>query len=89
MSKGNKLVTPNEITINELASGYESKTELERLLNFKPTVALSESERIAQKFESEEEAEEARMALEEKRKKKIERWNEKHQKKIVQFIQMT
>ncbi len=42
---------------------------MERLLGFKPTVVLTEDERIAQKFESEEEAEEALKALEEKREK--------------------
>ena len=69
LSTNNKFVVPNEITINELASGYGSNTELERLLNFKPIVVLSEAERIAQKFESEDEAEEAKKALEEKREK--------------------
>ena len=42
---------------------------MERLLGFKPTVVLTEDERIAQKFESEEEAEEALKALEEKTEK--------------------
>jgi hypothetical protein len=69
LSKNGEFVAPNEITINELADGYESNLELERLLGFKPTVFLTETERIAQKFESEEEAEEARKALEEKREK--------------------
>jgi len=69
LSKNGEFVAPNEITINELADGYESNLELERLLGFKPTVILTKTERIAQKFESEEEAEEARKALEEKREK--------------------
>ncbi|WP_026473112.1 DEAD/DEAH box helicase [Alkaliflexus imshenetskii] len=69
LSYNGEFVTPSEITINELADGYERDTELERLLGFKPTVILTETERIASKFESEEEAEEARKALEEKREK--------------------
>lgn len=69
LSHNGEFVTPSEITINELADGYERDTELERLLGFKPTVILTETERIASKFESEEEAEEARKALEEKREK--------------------
>jgi hypothetical protein len=69
LSNNGEFVAPNEITINELSDGYESKAELERLLGFKPTVVLTEIERIASKFESEEEAEEARKALEEKREK--------------------
>jgi hypothetical protein len=64
-----EFVAPSEICINELSDGYESNSELERLLGFKPTVVLTETERIASKFESEEEAEEARKALEEKREK--------------------
>lgn len=69
LSNNGEFVAPNKITINELADGYERNAELERLLGFKPTVILTETERIAQKFESEEEAEEARKALEEKREK--------------------
>lgn len=69
LSKNNEFVAPSEITIKELADAYESNLELERLLGFKPAVILTETERIAQKFESEEEAEEARIALEEKREK--------------------
>lgn len=65
LSKNNEFVAPSEITINELADGYERDTELERLLGFKPTVILTETERIAQKFESEEEAELAKRLLEE------------------------
>lgn len=69
LTNTNEVVSPNEITIQELASDYERNEELERLLNFKPTVVLSEAQRIAQKFENEEEAEEAKKALEEKREK--------------------
>lgn len=69
LSINNEFVAPNNITINELAEGYEKNAELERLLGFKPTVILTETERIASKFESEEEAEEAKKALEEKREK--------------------
>lgn len=72
----NHFVTPLEITINELADIYEKNKELEQLLDFKELVILSKAERIAKKFESEEEAEEARKALEEKKakqKRKVER----------------
>lgn len=69
LSINGDFVAPSEITINELADGYERNAELERLLGFKPTIVLTETERIASKFESEEEAEEARKALEEKREK--------------------
>lgn len=69
LANSGQFVTPREICINELSDGYESNSELERLLGFKPAVVLTETERIASKFESEEEAEEARKALEEKREK--------------------
>ncbi len=69
LSNNDEFVAPNEISINELVNKYESNLVLERLLGFRPAVILSEAERIAQKFESEEEAEEARIALEEKREK--------------------
>lgn len=69
LSINNEFVSPNEITIDELANDYRKNSVLERLLNFKPLVILSEAERIANKFDSEEEAEEARKALEEKRAK--------------------
>ena len=76
LSKSNVLVAPKDISINEISELYESNSDLEELLGFKPTNVLTEAERIAQKFESEEEAEEARKALEEKREKerrKVER----------------
>jgi len=67
------LVSPSEITIDELADDYEKESyqakQLSDLLQFKPTVVLTENERIASKFKSIEEAEEARIALEEKRAK--------------------
>ena len=69
LANSGQFVAPSEICINELSDGYESNSELERLLGFKPAVVLTETERIASKFESEEEAEEARKALEEKREK--------------------
>jgi len=69
LANSGEFVAPDEICINELSDGYESNEELVRLLGFKPTVVLTETERIASKFESEEEAEEARKALEEKREK--------------------
>lgn len=76
LSKSNELVAPKDISIQEISELYESNNDLEELLGFKPSAILTETERIAQKFESEEEAEEARKALEEKREKenrKVER----------------
>lgn len=76
LSNIGEFVAPSEITRNELANGYESNLELERLLGFKTTIVLTETEKIAQKFKSVEEAEEARKALEEKKereKRKAER----------------
>lgn len=73
VNQNETFVMPTEITINELADEYEKESyqskQLIELLQFKPLVELSETERIAQKFGSEEEAEEARKALEEKREK--------------------
>lgn len=69
LANSGNFVAPNEICINELSEGYESNIELERLLGFKPTVVLTKTERIALKFKDEAEAEEARIALEEKREK--------------------
>ncbi|NMB52071.1 MAG: AAA family ATPase [Bacteroidales bacterium] len=69
LADSGEFVAPSEICINELSNGYDSNSELERLLGLKPSVVLTETERIASKFESEEEAEEARKALEEKREK--------------------
>lgn len=73
VNQNETFVMPTEITINELADEYEKESyqskQLIELLQFKPLVELSETERIAQKFVSEEEAEEARKALEEKREK--------------------
>lgn len=64
LSSSNKLVLPSEISVDELANGYESNTELFRTLAFKQTIVLTEAERIAQKFESEEDAELAKKLLE-------------------------
>ena len=69
LAKSGVFVSPSEICINELADSYESNSELELLLGFKPTVVLTETQRIASKFANEDEAEEARKALEEKREK--------------------
>lgn len=63
-SLNNNIVAPKEISIDELVMGYERNLELERLLGFKSTVVLTEVERIAQKFESEQDAELARTLLE-------------------------
>lgn len=48
LSNNGEFVAPHEISINELADGYERNTELERLLGFKPTVILTETERKLQ-----------------------------------------
>jgi hypothetical protein len=69
LANSGEFVAPSEVCRNELSDNYESNSELERLLGFKPAIVLTETERIASKFESEEEAEEARKALEEKREK--------------------
>jgi hypothetical protein len=64
LANNGEFVSPSEICINELSDGYESNSELERLLGFKSVVVLTEIERIAQKFESEEEAAFAKKLLE-------------------------
>lgn len=68
-SKSNKFVVPHEISVDELADNYDRNINFENLLGFKPMVILSEAERIAQKFESEEEAELAKRLLEEHKAK--------------------
>ena len=73
LSINNEFVAPNEITINELADEYEKDSyqskQLIDLLQFKPLVELTEAERIAQKFDSEEDAELAKKLLEEHKAK--------------------
>ena len=69
-STSGKFVSPNEITINELAEGYDRNQELERLLDFKSIVVLTEAERIASKFESEADADLAKTLLEEYKAKR-------------------
>lgn len=68
LSHNGEFVTPSEITIDEIADDYEKESyqakQLIELLQFKPTVVLTETERIASKFENEEEAELARKLLE-------------------------
>ncbi|MFN3784839.1 MAG: AAA domain-containing protein [Spirosomataceae bacterium] len=64
-----ELVAPKDINVNQLADGYKKNSDLEKLLGFKPLVVLTKTERIASKFGSEEEAEEALRALQEKREK--------------------
>ncbi|KQK24342.1 hypothetical protein AR438_17080 [Chryseobacterium aquaticum] len=65
LSKSNELVAPKDISIEDLSELYESNNDLEELLDFKPAIALTETERIAQKFESEADAELAKKLLEE------------------------
>lgn len=73
LNQDKTLVSPLEITINELDEVYEKESyqskQLIEILQFKQLVKLTEVERIASKFKNEEEAEEARKALEEKREK--------------------
>ncbi|WP_278354071.1 MULTISPECIES: AAA domain-containing protein [Bacteroidota] len=69
LSNNDVFVTPHEITIYELAEVYAFDADLEHILGFRPNVVFTETERIAQKFENEQEAEEARKALDEKREK--------------------
>lgn len=64
LSINDELVAPYEISIDELDESYEIDSDLEILLGFKPKVILTREERIAQKFESEEEAELAKRLLE-------------------------
>ncbi|WP_298359414.1 sacsin N-terminal ATP-binding-like domain-containing protein, partial [Runella sp.] len=70
LNKNREFVAPSEICISQLADGYEINVELERILAFKPTVVLTETERIASKFESEEEAEFAKKLLDEYKTRK-------------------
>ncbi len=63
--KDNKLVAPNEITVEELGEGYESDADLERILGFKPTT-ISRERQITDLFGSVARAEAAIKALEEK-----------------------
>lgn len=66
-SINNEFVAPHEITINELADGYERDNpqakQLAELLNFKPLVVLTEKEKIAKLVEGRSE-EEIKKALE-------------------------
>jgi DNA polymerase III delta prime subunit len=64
LSINDELVAPSEILLDELSELYESNTDLEHLLGFKPTIVLSQAERIAQKFDNEEDAEFAKKLLE-------------------------
>lgn len=64
LSINDKLVAPYEISIDEVDKSYVIDSDLEILLGFKPKVILTREERIAQKFESEEEAELAKRLLE-------------------------
>lgn len=69
LSVSNEFVSATEISVDELADIYEDNIELAHLLCFKPTVVLSQAERIARKFENEEEAELAKKLLEEHKAK--------------------
>lgn len=73
VDKNGAFVSPSKITIDELSLEYNvNKNESKHLidfLQFQNVNQLTEHERIAIKFENEEEAEEARKALLEKREK--------------------
>lgn len=75
LSKNNELVAPKQISIIELSDIYEISIDLENLLCFKPTIVLSQAERIANKFENEEEAELAKKLLEEHKTKQNSKQN--------------
>lgn len=45
LSTNNEFVAPNEITIDELAQGYERNPDLERLFEFKQAVILTEEQK--------------------------------------------
>jgi hypothetical protein len=64
LSDKNEFVAPFEITINELNNTFENDSDLENLLGFKPVFILTKAERIAQKFDSEEDAILAKKLLE-------------------------
>ncbi len=66
-----EVCKPSELSLNDLPEGFILDEDLAVQLGMKVNEEnkLTEAERIAQKFESEEEAEEARKALEEKREK--------------------
>lgn len=68
-SNSNEFVSPTDISVDELADIYEDNIDLVHLLGFKPTVVLSQAERIAQKFENEEDAELAKRLLDEHKAK--------------------
>jgi hypothetical protein len=65
ITKDGTFVAPHEITIEELAEGYDlsNADSLIKLLEFKQSNILTEEQRIAQKFENEEDAELARQLL--------------------------
>lgn len=72
LSKENKFVAPHEITINDLADGYDRNNELESFLGLQPSIILTEEEKIAHLFNNIEEAELAKELLE-KHKANLER----------------
>ncbi len=67
-TKNNELVAPNEIKIDELHDGYDKESfqakQLIELLKFQTSVEKSVAEIIAQIFESEDEAKQAKKLLE-------------------------
>ncbi|MCE5204478.1 MAG: AAA domain-containing protein [Porphyromonadaceae bacterium] len=64
-SRNNEQVAPHEISVAELAEGYEINDGLEKLLGFKPSVILTEKDKIAKLFSDEKEAQLAKKLLDE------------------------
>jgi hypothetical protein len=64
ISNNNEFVSPSDISIDQIASFYQSNPKLEKSLFFKPSTFQSDKERIAGLFKNEEEAIRAKKLLE-------------------------
>lgn len=73
VTKDGQFVAPFKITINDLAEGYDCKSNeaksLIEFLQFKPTVILTKEQRIFQMFGSEEDAKRAKDLLDKEKAK--------------------
>lgn len=73
VDKEGKLRIPNEITLNDLALGYDLNSseakQLIEFLQFRPTVILTKEQRIFQMFGSEEDAKRAKELLDKEKAK--------------------
>lgn len=78
-TKEGKFIAPNKITINELAEGYDIKSneakQLIEFLQFRPTVILTKEQRIFQMFGSEEDAKRAKELLDKEKAKEEKKAN--------------